>query len=55
MARSRLGRVAYLLEHALVSTVPGPAFGLDGFVRLSFACSTAQIEEGVRRMAAALA
>jgi len=44
----------YLLDHALVSTVPGPAFGMDGFIRLSFACSTEQIEEGVRRIAEAL-
>jgi len=45
----------YLLDRALVSTVPGPAFGMDGFVRLSFACSTEQIKEGVRRIAEALA
>jgi aspartate aminotransferase len=45
----------YLLDHALVSTVPGPAFGMEGFIRLSFACSTEQIEEGVRRIAEAVA
>ena len=44
----------YLLDDALVSTVPGPAFGMEGFIRLSFACSTAQIEEGVRRIAKAV-
>ncbi len=45
----------YLLDHALVSTVPGIAFGMEGYIRLSFACSTEQIEEGVRRVAEALA
>lgn len=45
----------YLLDHALVSTVPGIAFGMEGYIRLSFACSTEQIEEGVRRIAQALA
>jgi aspartate aminotransferase len=44
----------YLLDHALVSTVPGPAFGMEGFIRLSFACSTEQIEEGCRRIAEAV-
>lgn len=46
---------AYLLEHAWVSTVHGMAFGCEGFIRLSFACSMAQIEEGVSRIARALA
>ncbi len=46
---------AYLLEHAWVSTVHGMAFGCEGFIRLSFACSMAEIEEGVNRIARALA
>lgn len=46
---------AYLLEHAWVSTVHGMAFGCEGFIRMSFACSMAQIEEGVSRIARALA
>jgi aspartate aminotransferase len=45
----------YLLDHALVSTVPGVAFGMEGYIRLSFACSTEEIEEGVARIAEALA
>lgn len=45
----------YLLDHVLVSTVPGVAFGMEGHIRLSFACSRDQIEEGLRRMAEALA
>jgi aspartate aminotransferase len=44
----------YLLEGAGVSTVPGEAFGLKGFIRLSFACSTEQIEAGCTRIAEAL-
>lgn len=45
----------YLLDRALVSTVPGIAFGMEGYIRLSFACSTEEIEEGVRRIAETLA
>ena len=41
-----------LLEEANVAVVPGADFGAcgEGHVRLSFACSTAHIEEGCRRM-----
>jgi len=44
----------YLLDEGLVSTVPGEAFGVTDYIRLSFACSTEAIEEGCRRIAAAL-
>lgn len=44
----------YLLEEALVSTVPGEAFGVTNHIRLSFACSMNQIEEGCARIARAL-
>jgi len=44
----------YLLDQALVSTVPGIAFGMEGYIRLSFACSTQQIETGVKRIREAL-
>ncbi|MGD9518507.1 MAG: pyridoxal phosphate-dependent aminotransferase [Armatimonadota bacterium] len=40
----------YLLEDALISTVPGSEFGLDGYIRLSFATSMDKIQEGVRRL-----
>lgn len=46
---------AYLLDQALVSTVPGEAFGTPGFVRLSYALGMDQIQEGLRRIATALA
>jgi aspartate aminotransferase len=44
----------YLLEEALISTVPGSEFGLDGYIRLSFATSMSHIEEGIRRLRHAL-
>lgn len=40
-----------LLEEKHVAVVPGIAFGNDRCVRLSYACSMENIEEGVRRMA----
>jgi aspartate aminotransferase len=43
----------YLLDHG-VSTVPGSANGVEGFLRLSYACSDDELREAVRRMAAAL-
>jgi aspartate aminotransferase len=53
----RSGSVAFsefLLERARIAVVPGEPFGADAHVRISFACSRAQIEEGLERMAAAL-
>jgi aspartate aminotransferase len=38
------------LEHAKVAVVPGLAFGDDARVRISFACSEADIDEAVRRL-----
>jgi aspartate aminotransferase len=40
-----------LLEKEAVVVVPGAAFGADEFVRLSYACSTEQIEKGIARIA----
>ncbi len=45
----------YLLDEALIATVPGIAFGADPFIRFSFATSMETIEEGVRRLKTALA
>ena len=39
-----------LLEKVGVALVPGSAFGMDGFVRMSFACDLAQIKEGFVRI-----
>jgi aspartate aminotransferase len=45
----------FLLAQARISVVPGIAFGLDGYVRISFATSMKNIEEGMRRLKDALA
>lgn len=39
-----------LLDEVRVAVVPGTAFGCDGHLRVSFACSREMIEEGLRRM-----
>jgi aspartate aminotransferase len=44
----------FLLEKALVVTVPGKEFGMDGYIRLSFAGSVKDIIEGVERIRWAL-
>ena len=41
-----------LLEHAHVAVVPGAAFMAEGYCRLSYATSTQNIIEGMRRVAA---
>ncbi|MBX3162354.1 MAG: pyridoxal phosphate-dependent aminotransferase [Deltaproteobacteria bacterium] len=45
----------WLVDVGKVAVVPGSGFGAPGFVRLSYACSMANIEDGVGRMARALA
>jgi aspartate/methionine/tyrosine aminotransferase len=42
---------ALILEEAEVAVVPGEAFGTDGYFRLSYAMSDADLEEGVSRIA----
>ncbi|MFN4142484.1 pyridoxal phosphate-dependent aminotransferase [Aestuariivirga sp.] len=44
----------WLLEEHGVATVPGTAFGAPGSIRLSFACSEAEIEKAMTRMRKAL-
>lgn len=44
-----------LLDRTGVALVPGSAFGDDRYVRLSFAASEQALEEGIRRIGAALA
>jgi len=41
-----------LIDEAHVALVPGPAFGTEEHVRISYATSMEQIEEGVKRLAA---
>ncbi len=45
----------FLLEEALVATVPGSVFGAPAHVRLSYAASREDIERGVARIGQALA
>lgn len=44
----------FLLDKALVVTVPGEAFGMEGYLRLSYAGAVKDILEGVKRMKWAL-
>lgn len=45
----------YLLEDALVAVVPGSAFGLSPYFRISYATSDAKLEDALQRIAAACA
>jgi aspartate aminotransferase len=45
----------WLLDAGKVAVVPGSGFGAPGYVRLSYACSMANIENGVGRLTRALA
>ena len=45
----------YLLEEGHVATVPGGAFGAPGFIRISYAASLDRLEEGLKRIKAAVA
>jgi len=45
---------SYLLKEANVAVVPGIAFGTDNHLRLSFATSDENIEEGVKRIKEAI-
>jgi aspartate aminotransferase len=40
----------YLLESAGVAVVPGSAHGMSGHVRITFAVSEADLEEGLTRI-----
>jgi aspartate aminotransferase len=50
LPHSSAGLATHLLEQAHVATVPGEAFGAPGYLRLSYACSMAEIQEGVSRI-----
>jgi aspartate/methionine/tyrosine aminotransferase len=41
---------AALLKEERVAVVPGPAFGCEGHLRVSFATSRERIEEGISRL-----
>jgi aspartate aminotransferase len=44
----------YLIDEAKVVCVPGSAFGMEGHVRISYAVSDRDLEEGLDRIEAAL-
>jgi aspartate aminotransferase len=44
----------YLLECAYIGVVPGEAFGMPGYLRISYAQSNANLIEGIRRFAEAV-
>jgi aspartate aminotransferase len=44
----------FILEKALVVTVPGISFGMEGYLRLSYAGSSSDIIEGIKRIKWAL-
>ncbi|MDJ1257117.1 MAG: pyridoxal phosphate-dependent aminotransferase [Candidatus Midichloria sp.] len=41
---------AYLLEEALVAVVPGSAFGMEGFFRISYATSESNLDTALKRI-----
>lgn len=45
-----MGFCKALLQEVGVALVPGLAFGMEGFVRLSFACSLDELKEGIKRI-----
>ena len=48
-----LAFTAYLLEESLVAAVPGSAFGMDGYFRISYATSDEALEKACERIAEA--
>ncbi len=47
---SDVAMCGYLLEEHGLALVPGSAFGANGFVRISYAASVEELEEGMRRL-----
>jgi aspartate aminotransferase len=50
-----LDMAEYLLGEALISLVPGEAFGAEDYIRISFATSMEELDTGLTRFAQALA
>lgn len=46
---------AWLLDHALVATVPGAAFGISPYFRISYATSMQELDEALAQITAARA
>jgi aspartate aminotransferase len=47
---SSVDMAKFILKKALVVTVPGREFGMEGFIRLSFAGSVKDVTEGLARI-----
>jgi aspartate aminotransferase len=45
-----LSLATWLLEHKLIATVPGSAFGTPGFLRLSYATDDDSLRAGLERL-----
>lgn len=54
LATDSFGLSLFLLSKARVVTVPGKDFGLEGYLRLSYAGTAADVEEGMKRIRWAL-
>lgn len=54
VANSSAELAQFLLKKALVVTVPGKEFGMEGYLRLSYAGSVKDLTEGIERMKWAL-
>ncbi|MFB3905378.1 MAG: pyridoxal phosphate-dependent aminotransferase [Acidobacteriota bacterium] len=44
----------FLIKEARVTTVPGSAFGMEGYIRISYATSMENLREGLQRIKAAV-
>ena len=52
--RNSMDLSEFLLDKALVSVVPGVAFGMDDHIRISYASSQEELEEAVKRIKQAI-
>lgn len=50
LARDSVELAAFILKKALVVTVPGKEFGMEGHLRLSYAGSVKDVKEGIERI-----
>jgi aspartate aminotransferase len=48
--KDSLAFAAFLLEKVLVAVVPGGAFGMEGYARISFCASKENISQGIKRI-----
>ena len=53
--RNSYGLAYYLMKQAHVAVIPGDAFGMEGYLRLSYATAMNRLDEGISRISEALA